>query len=68
VRAHTENTPIGKIGYIRLNQFSAQASGDMSQAIRELETEEVKGYILDLRSNPGGLLSRQHRNRSDVDT
>jgi len=56
VRAHTENTPIGKIGYIRLNQFSAQASGDMSQAIRELETEEVKGYILDLRSNPGGLL------------
>jgi len=28
----------------------------MSQAIRELESEEVKGYILDLRSNPGGLL------------
>ncbi|TRU97291.1 MAG: S41 family peptidase [Microcystis wesenbergii Mw_QC_S_20081001_S30D] len=56
VRAHTENTPIGKVGYIRLNQFSAQASGDMSQAIRELEAEEVKGYILDLRSNPGGLL------------
>jgi carboxyl-terminal processing protease len=56
VRARVENTPIGKIGYIRLNQFSAQAGTEMGQAIRELESDSVKGYILDLRSNPGGLL------------
>jgi carboxyl-terminal processing protease len=56
VKARVETTPIGKIGYIRLNQFSAQAGTEMGQAIREQEAEGVKGYILDLRSNPGGLL------------
>lgn len=56
VRARVETTPAGKIGYIRLNQFSAQAGTEMGQAIREQEAEGVKGYILDLRSNPGGLL------------
>jgi carboxyl-terminal processing protease len=56
VRARSEATEIGKIGYIRLNQFSSQASQEMQDAITELEAENVKGYILDLRSNPGGLL------------
>lgn len=56
VRAQTEQTPIGNIGYIRLNQFSAHASEEMRDAIRQMEGESVKGYILDLRSNPGGLL------------
>jgi carboxyl-terminal processing protease len=56
VRSHTEMTPMGKIGYIRLNQFSAQAGQEMQEAIKELEAQQVKGYILDLRSNPGGLL------------
>lgn len=57
VRAHIEQTPAGKIGYIRLTQFSAQASEEMRDAIQKYESEEkVVGYILDLRSNPGGLL------------
>lgn len=57
VRAHVEQTPAGKIGYIRLTQFSAQASEEMRDAIQKYENEEkVVGYILDLRSNPGGLL------------
>jgi carboxyl-terminal processing protease len=51
------NSDLGKIGYIRLNQFSAQASGEMDDAIADLEDQGVKGYVLDLRSNPGGLLS-----------
>jgi carboxyl-terminal processing protease len=46
----------GKVGYIRLNQFSANAAGEMREAIEKLETQNVPGYILDLRSNPGGLL------------
>ncbi|MGJ3246970.1 MAG: carboxyl-terminal processing protease CtpC [Elainellaceae cyanobacterium] len=46
----------GGIGYIRLTQFSANAAEEMQEAIRELEKDNVDGYILDLRSNPGGLL------------
>lgn len=56
VRARIERTPQGKIGYIRLNQFSAQAPKEMREAIKNLERQNVNGYILDLRSNPGGLL------------
>ncbi|MFB2936187.1 carboxyl-terminal processing protease CtpC [Aerosakkonemataceae cyanobacterium BLCC-F154] len=44
------------LGYIRLNQFSANAAPEMRQAIQALEKQGVAGYILDLRSNPGGLL------------
>ncbi len=47
---------VGKIGYIRLTQFSANAADEMRDAIRALEQESVGSYILDLRSNPGGLL------------
>ena len=56
VRARISNTPIGDVGYIRLTQFSAQASKEMRDAIKDLEKQGVTGYILDLRSNPGGLL------------
>ena len=56
VRARLETTSIGKVGYIRLSQFSSNAASEMEEAIAELERENVQGYILDLRSNPGGLL------------
>ena len=50
-------TPDGvKVGYIRLKQFNANATKDMRAAIRDLENQGVQGYVLDLRSNPGGLL------------
>jgi carboxyl-terminal processing protease len=45
-----------KVGYIRLKQFNANAATDMRAAIRDLEGQGVQGYVLDLRSNPGGLL------------
>jgi carboxyl-terminal processing protease len=48
--------PQGKVGYIRLKQFSANAPMDMQKAIKKLEQEQVAGYVLDLRGNPGGLL------------
>jgi carboxyl-terminal processing protease len=44
------------IGYIRLTQFSANAAPEMRDAIQKLEAKNVAGYVLDLRSNPGGLL------------
>ncbi|GGA06602.1 carboxyl-terminal processing protease CtpC [Okeania sp. KiyG1] len=56
VKYSQKESSLGKVGYIRLNQFSANAAGEMREAIDELEAENVSGYILDLRSNPGGLL------------
>lgn len=56
VRARGEKTDLGEIGYIRLNQFSANAAKEMRDAIEKFESENVVGYVLDLRSNPGGLL------------
>lgn len=44
------------VGYIRLSQFSANASQEVAQAIKKLQTQGAKAYILDLRNNPGGLL------------
>ena len=43
-------------GYIRLTQFSANAAQEMKDAIQTLEEGGVDQYVLDLRSNPGGLL------------
>jgi len=46
-----------KVGYIRLKQFTATAARDMRLAINDLEAKFPDGYVLDLRSNPGGLLA-----------
>ncbi|MEM8806260.1 MAG: carboxyl-terminal processing protease CtpC [Cyanobacteria bacterium P01_G01_bin.38] len=56
VRYTYETGAEGGIGYIRLTQFSANATAEMREAIQELEDRDVTGYVLDLRSNPGGLL------------
>lgn len=56
VRYDVQAGPEGPVGYIRLTQFSANAASEMSEAIQDLESQGVTGYILDLRSNPGGLL------------
>ncbi len=56
VKFSQRQTPAGSIGYIRLNQFSANASKEMRDAIKALEAKNVVGYVLDLRGNPGGLL------------
>lgn len=45
-----------RIGYIRLSQFNANATAEVANAIKRLEAENADAYILDLRSNPGGLL------------
>ena len=44
------------VGYLRIKQFNANASKELKQVILDYETKNVSGYILDLRSNPGGLL------------
>ena len=45
------------IGYIRITQFGTQTYDEFLDALTLLEAEELKGLILDLRNNPGGVLS-----------
>jgi carboxyl-terminal processing protease len=56
VRYSKKDSPNGAIGYIRLTQFSAKAGDEVKAAIQDLEKQNVTGYVLDLRINPGGLL------------
>jgi len=56
VRFSYKNNSAGGVGYIRLNQFSNNASAEMREAIQALNKQNVEGFMLDLRSNPGGLL------------
>jgi carboxyl-terminal processing protease len=44
------------IGYIRLAEFQENTPRDLSDALKKLEAENLKGLVLDLRNNPGGLL------------
>jgi len=45
------------IGYIRLIQFSNDISGQLTEALHAVDQQGAKAYILDLRNNPGGLLT-----------
>lgn len=56
VEAKYRPNELGGIGYIRLKQFSENAPTEMRKAIETLEKQGATGYVLDLRSNPGGLL------------
>jgi carboxyl-terminal processing protease len=59
VRSHVES---GDIGYIRITQFNQQTFDALKVAIAKFRsspgTDKLKGYILDLRNNPGGLLTQ----------
>ena len=51
----------GDIGYIRISSFTEQTQEGLDEAIAEIKTEigtKLKGYIIDLRNNPGGLLDQ----------
>ncbi len=57
VNSRINNTDSGaKVGYLRLKQFNAKSPKEMSLSIKKLEKQKPIGYVLDLRSNPGGLL------------
>lgn len=44
------------VGYVRLSQFVETTADDLEKALHEFEQKGVRGIILDLRDNPGGLL------------
>jgi carboxyl-terminal processing protease len=59
VRSHPEGSDVG---YIRITQFNEQTTDGLKQAITDLNNQlgadKIKGYIIDLRNNPGGLLDQ----------
>jgi len=59
VRMRTEGDDIG---YIRITQFNEQTSDGLRKAISDItaqiQNDKLKGYVLDLRNNPGGLLDQ----------
>jgi carboxyl-terminal processing protease len=62
VRAVRFRNEGGDVGYIRLTQFDEHADDQLKQAIRDLSkqipADKLRGYVLDLRNNPGGLLDQ----------
>src|SRR5436853_4175175 len=54
--------PEGDVGYIRITQFNEQTNDGLKKAISDLaaqiSAEKLKGYVIDLRNNPGGLLDQ----------
>jgi len=59
VRWHVEGNDVG---YIRITQFNEQTEDGLKKAIADIQAkvaeDKLKGYILDLRNNPGGLLDQ----------
>src|SRR5207302_4890047 len=49
--------PENKIGYIHLTQFNRGSFRDMQDAVKKLDKSGLKGLVLDIRDDPGGLLS-----------
>ncbi len=57
VRSHRE----GDVGYIRMPGFNEETASGLENAVRTLKKQVgpgIKGYVLDLRNNPGGLLDQ----------
>lgn len=45
-----------KIGYVRITTFGRDTAQGLSEVMKDLKDRDLKGFILDLRNNPGGLL------------
>jgi carboxyl-terminal processing protease len=58
VRSHSEGDDVG---YIRITQFTEQTTEGLKKAIADITAQDgdkLKGYVVDLRNNPGGLLDQ----------
>ncbi len=50
---------LNNIGYLRITSFNEQTESGLLDTIKKIEKEnQIKGYVLDVRSNPGGLLTQ----------
>jgi carboxyl-terminal processing protease len=50
-----------KIGYLHMQHFSANSANDLADALALFDKEKVRGIIMDLRGNPGGLYEQAQR-------
>ncbi|HVZ72665.1 MAG TPA: MXAN_5808 family serine peptidase [Polyangia bacterium] len=50
-----------KVGYFHMQHFSANSAGDLAEALAMFDREKVKGIIMDLRGNPGGLYEQAQK-------
>ncbi len=48
----------GNIGYVRITTFDEQTAADFDKNLKDLQSKNIKGLIIDLRDNPGGLLDQ----------
>ena len=55
--AANDDDKLSKIGYIRISDFGATTTKELTNEIKDLEKKKVAGYVLDLRNNPGGYLT-----------
>jgi carboxyl-terminal processing protease len=53
--------PPAKVGYFRIISFSANTEADLGKALGYFERERVKGIVMDLRGNPGGLYDQAQK-------
>ncbi len=53
--------PGGKVGYFHMQQFTANSDSDMSEGLKLFAENKVKGVIMDLRGNPGGLYDQAQK-------
>ena len=47
----------GEFGYLRITNFSNPTAADLDKALEEFAKKKVRGIVIDLRNNPGGLLN-----------
>ncbi len=45
-----------EIGYIRISRFSSRTANEFAKALRKVKKQRMRGLVLDLRDNPGGLM------------
>lgn len=57
IKSATSKMLLDNIGYVRLRQFQENSAEELEDALNSLEVEGLNAVILDLRSNPGGLLN-----------
>ena len=58
IREVSAEVKLNSVGYIRLRAFNQKSHNQLKEKIKSFKSKRLNGYILDLRNNPGGLLSQ----------
>jgi carboxyl-terminal processing protease len=58
IKSVTSKLLPGRVGYVRVNRFSHNTTDELKDHLRKLKRARVKGVILDMWNNPGGLLQQ----------